>query len=106
LLHFSFLIHFSDLSDNSLCYSFFTGYELYYIPANKEIEIDEFDSLHHWTKVPIDSGASVSHVLQNQLDPNTEYVFKIRAIYPKGPGVFSEPCISKTLPEGYLDTLY
>jgi hypothetical protein len=48
----------------------------------------------------VDSGSSTSHVLQNELQPNTEYVFKIRAIYPKGPGVFSEPCISKTLPEG------
>lgn len=50
------------------------GYEIYYVPANKEIEIDEFDSLPKWTKVPIDSGASVSHVLQNELEPNTEYV--------------------------------
>lgn len=85
------------------------GYELYYVPANKEIEIDEFDSLPKWNKVSIDDGEATSHVLKNALEPNTEYVFKIRAIYPKGPGVFSEPCITKTLPEGkqyYLSYFY
>jgi hypothetical protein len=76
------------------------GYELYYVLANKEIEVDEFESLSKWTKVQVDDGDSTSHVYRNELEPNTEYVFKIRAIYPKGPGVFSEPCITKTLPEG------
>lgn len=58
-------------------FNFLVGYELYYVPANKEIEIDEFESLPKWTKVGIDSGASISHVLQNELEPNTEYVFKV-----------------------------
>ncbi|VDK31242.1 unnamed protein product [Gongylonema pulchrum] len=34
------------------------------------------------------------------LEPDTEYVFRMRAIYPDGPGVFSEACITKTLPDG------
>ncbi|CAD5221630.1 unnamed protein product [Bursaphelenchus xylophilus] len=76
------------------------GYEIFYVPANKEIEIDEFDSLPKWTKISVEDGDATSHVLKNELQPDTEYVFKIRAIYPKGPGVFSEPCITKTLPEG------
>ncbi|KAI6201744.1 hypothetical protein M3Y96_00874900 [Aphelenchoides besseyi] len=81
------------------------GYELYYVPANKEIEVDEFDSLPKWVKIPIDSGDATSHVLRNELEPNTEYVFKIRAIYPNGPGVFSEPCITRTLPEGHAPVI-
>ncbi|CAD5215684.1 unnamed protein product [Bursaphelenchus okinawaensis] len=76
------------------------GYEIFYVPANKEIEIDEFDSLPKWTKLSVDDGNAESYVLNDGLQPDTEYVFKIRAIYPKGPGVFSEPCISRTLPEG------
>lgn len=38
--------------------------------------------------------------IANTLKADTEYIFKIRAIYAQGPGVFSEPCITKTLPEG------
>lgn len=38
--------------------------------------------------------------IENMLEPDTEYVFKMRAVYPDGPGVFSDACITKTLPDG------
>ena len=68
--------------------------------ANKEIERDEFESLPKWTKLAIDDGAATTYALRDALAPNTEYVFKIRALYANGPGVFSVPCITRTLPEG------
>uniref|UniRef100_A0A915EU82 Uncharacterized protein n=1 Tax=Ditylenchus dipsaci TaxID=166011 RepID=A0A915EU82_9BILA len=77
-----------------------TGYEIFYIAADKQIEEDELLSLPKWNKVNVADPDSVSHTILNELKPDTEYVFKIRAIYSSGPGVFSEPCITKTLPEG------
>lgn len=48
----------------------------------------------------VDNPDDLGHKINNLLLPDTDYVFKIRAIYPDGPGVFSEPCIMKTLPDG------
>lgn len=45
-------------------------------------------------------GSQLHADIAEGLEPDTEYVFKIRAMYHSGPGVFSEPCITKTLPEG------
>ncbi|KAK5970177.1 hypothetical protein GCK32_013330, partial [Trichostrongylus colubriformis] len=52
------------------------------------------------SKIVIDDPSKLTHKIQNLLQPDTDYVFKIRAIYPDGPSVFSEPCIMKTLPDG------
>ena len=52
------------------------------------------------TKIDIDDPDTLSIKIEDGLTPDTEYVFKIRAIYASGAGVFSEPCIMKTLPEG------
>ncbi|EJW70884.1 hypothetical protein WUBG_18212 [Wuchereria bancrofti] len=38
--------------------------------------------------------------IDGTLEPDTEYVFRMRAVYPDGPGVFSDACITKTLPDG------
>ncbi|PIO53180.1 hypothetical protein TELCIR_25495, partial [Teladorsagia circumcincta] len=54
------------------------------------------------SKIVIDDPSKLTHRIQNLLQPDTDYVFKIRAIYPDGPSVFSEPCIMKTLPDGTL----
>lgn len=51
-------------------------------------------------KIEILDGKTLSYNIENQLQPDTEYVLKIRAIYKSGLGVFSKPCIIKTLPEG------
>lgn len=40
------------------------------------------------------------------LEPDTEYVFRMRAVYPDGPGVFSAACITKTLPDGLFFYLF
>lgn len=48
----------------------------------------------------ISDGNTLSYNIENQLQSDSEYVLKIRAIYDTGPGVFSKPCITKTLPEG------
>ena len=96
-----------------------TGFEIFYVPADKPIEEDELLSLPKWygfevykiffsinvinlfrTKVSVSDPYATSHRIFNELKPDTEYVFKIRAVYPTGPGVFSQPCITKTLPEG------
>ncbi|KAI1721109.1 fibronectin type III domain-containing protein [Ditylenchus destructor] len=77
-----------------------TGFEIFYVPADKPIEEDELLSLPKWTKVSVSDPYATSHRIFNELKPDTEYVFKIRAVYSTGPGVFSEPCITKTLPEG------
>uniref|UniRef100_A0A915BJG8 VWFA domain-containing protein n=1 Tax=Parascaris univalens TaxID=6257 RepID=A0A915BJG8_PARUN len=78
------------------------GYELYYIKADVKIWEDDLASIGDWNKIPIfeaDEENLIYHI-DNLLDPDTEYVFKIRAIFPDGPGVFSEACITKTLPDG------
>uniref|UniRef100_A0A914HSM9 Uncharacterized protein n=1 Tax=Globodera rostochiensis TaxID=31243 RepID=A0A914HSM9_GLORO len=76
------------------------SYEIYYVPAEKKIEEDEQLSLPKWSRVDVPDASKTSHIIWNALEPDTEYVFKIRALYPSGPGIFSEPCIAKTLPEG------
>lgn len=77
-----------------------SSYELYYIPADKKIFENEFVNLPKWAKVEVSDPNKLSHILAHVLAPDTEYVFKVRALYPSGPGVFSEPCIARTLPEG------
>lgn len=66
--------------------NFYCFFQIAYLLYRAKVDIDDPDSL----KIKIEDG----------LTPDTEYVFKIRAIYNSGPGVFSEPCIMKTLPEG------
>ncbi|KIH59561.1 fibronectin type III domain protein, partial [Ancylostoma duodenale] len=75
------------------------GYEIYYVPGYKSVDADDL-VLSDWSKIVIDDPTRLSHRIQNLLQPDTDYVFKIRAIYPDGPSVFSEPCIMKTLPDG------
>ncbi|KJH47474.1 fibronectin type III domain protein [Dictyocaulus viviparus] len=75
------------------------GYEIYYVPGDKSVHADDM-VLSDWSKIAIDDPSKLSHKIQNLLQPDTDYVFKIRAIYPDGPSVFSEPCIMKTLPDG------
>uniref|UniRef100_A0A1I7XGK7 Down syndrome cell adhesion molecule-like protein Dscam2 n=1 Tax=Heterorhabditis bacteriophora TaxID=37862 RepID=A0A1I7XGK7_HETBA len=74
-------------------------YEIYYVPGDKSVHVDD-SVLSDWVKIVIDDPTKLSHKIQNLLLPDTDYVFKIRAIYPDGPSVFSEPCIMKTLPDG------
>uniref|UniRef100_A0A0R3PSV6 protein-tyrosine-phosphatase n=1 Tax=Angiostrongylus costaricensis TaxID=334426 RepID=A0A0R3PSV6_ANGCS len=77
------------------------GYEIYYVPGDKSVHADMV--LSEWLAallIAIDDPTKLSHKIQNLLQPDTDYVFKIRAIYPDGPSVFSEPCIMKTLPDG------
>lgn len=76
------------------------GYELYYIEGDKEIEEDDIESLPKFKKIEINDPEQLSTKIDGLLEPDTEYVFKIRAIYDNGPGVFSEPCITKTPPDG------
>lgn len=47
-------------------------------------------------------GDKLYYKIDGLLEPDTEYVFRIRAVYADGPGVFSDACITKTLPYGYL----
>ncbi|KAK6743874.1 hypothetical protein RB195_010896 [Necator americanus] len=75
------------------------GYEIYYVPGDKSVDADD-QVLSDWSKIVIDDPNKLTHRIQNLLQPDTDYVFKIRAIYPDGPSVFSEPCIMKTLPDG------
>lgn len=58
------------------------------------------------TKIDISDPDTLGIKIEDQLTPDTEYVFKIRAIYASGPGVFSEPCIMKTLPEGMRSLVF
>jgi hypothetical protein len=51
-------------------------------------------------QVRTDDPNKFTYKLDNVLEADTEYVFKMRAIYKDGPGVFSDPCITKTLPTG------
>uniref|UniRef100_A0AC35F5C1 Uncharacterized protein n=1 Tax=Panagrolaimus sp. PS1159 TaxID=55785 RepID=A0AC35F5C1_9BILA len=76
------------------------GYELYFIEADKEIDEDDIISLPNFEKIAIDDPAQLKYKLIDMLKADTEYVFKIRAIYANGPGVFSEACITKTPPIG------
>lgn len=76
------------------------GYEIYYVRGDKSVEEDDSQGLSDWVKISIDDPQKLSHKIQNLLLPDTDYVFKMRAIYPDGPSVFSEPCIMKTLPDG------
>lgn len=76
------------------------GYELYFIEADKEIDEDDIISLPNFEKIAIDDPSQLKYKLLNMLKPDTEYVFKIRAIYANGPGIFSEACITKTPPIG------
>uniref|UniRef100_A0A183G3Q2 Protein-tyrosine-phosphatase n=1 Tax=Heligmosomoides polygyrus TaxID=6339 RepID=A0A183G3Q2_HELPZ len=75
------------------------GYEIYYVPGEKSVDADDL-ILSDWSRIVVDDPSRLSHKIQNLLQPDTDYVFKIRAIYPDGPSVFSEPCIMKTLPDG------
>ncbi|KHN88307.1 Mesocentin [Toxocara canis] len=78
------------------------GYELYYIKADVKIWEDDLASIGDWNKIPISETDEdkLRYHIDNLLEPDTEYVFKIRAIFPDGPGVFSDACITKTLPDG------
>ncbi|VDK48392.1 unnamed protein product, partial [Anisakis simplex] len=78
------------------------GYELFYIKADVKIWEDDLASIGDWSKVPISEtdDDKLRYFMDNVLEPDTEYVFKIRAIFPDGPGVFSDACITKTLPDG------
>lgn len=58
------------------------------------------------TKLIVPDLNKLSIDIENALKLDTEYVFKIRAIYAQGPGVFSQPCITKTLPEGIFQFFF
>ncbi|CEF66897.1 Down syndrome cell adhesion molecule-like protein 1 [Strongyloides ratti] len=75
------------------------GYELFFVPADKKVESEDDRLLDDWEKMTID-GVGTTTKIEDLLKPDTEYVFKIRAIFPDGPGVFSKACISRTLPLG------
>uniref|UniRef100_A0AAF5I0P7 Uncharacterized protein n=1 Tax=Strongyloides stercoralis TaxID=6248 RepID=A0AAF5I0P7_STRER len=75
------------------------GYELFFVPADKKVESEDDRLLDDWEKMTID-GVETTTKIEDLLKPDTEYVFKIRAIFPDGPGVFSKACISRTLPLG------
>uniref|UniRef100_A0AC35TXB2 Titin n=1 Tax=Rhabditophanes sp. KR3021 TaxID=114890 RepID=A0AC35TXB2_9BILA len=90
------------------------GYELFYVPANRKVESEDDKKLDDWDKIDINEVRNTikmedlpesdedlkNGVYRGKLAPDSEYVFKIRAIYPGGPGVFSKACISRTLPLG------
>uniref|UniRef100_A0A0N5CG51 EGF-like domain-containing protein n=1 Tax=Strongyloides papillosus TaxID=174720 RepID=A0A0N5CG51_STREA len=75
------------------------GYELFYVPADKKVESEDDRLLDDWEKMTID-GFGTTTKIEDVLKPDTEYVIKIRALFPDGPGVFSKACISRTLPLG------
>ncbi|CAJ0581112.1 unnamed protein product, partial [Mesorhabditis spiculigera] len=75
------------------------GYEIFYVPGDKSVDADEQAS-SDWFKISIDDPDKLAHAINNLLNPDTDYVFKIRAVYEDGPSVFSQPCIMKTLPDG------
>jgi hypothetical protein len=54
--------------------------QIYFVPAEKRIEEDELLSLPKWTRVEVPDPGKNSHMIWNQLEPDTEYVFKIRAL--------------------------
>uniref|UniRef100_A0A0R3RV16 Fibronectin type-III domain-containing protein n=1 Tax=Elaeophora elaphi TaxID=1147741 RepID=A0A0R3RV16_9BILA len=78
------------------------GYELYYIKADAKIWEEDLASIDDWNMIPITEkdGEKLYYKIDGLLEPDTEYVFRMRAIYPDGPGVFSDACITKTLPDG------
>uniref|UniRef100_A0A1I8E9B7 Fibronectin type III domain-containing protein n=1 Tax=Wuchereria bancrofti TaxID=6293 RepID=A0A1I8E9B7_WUCBA len=78
------------------------GYELYYIKADTKIWEDDLASIDDWSMIPITEKDEnrLYYKIDGTLEPDTEYVFRMRAVYPDGPGVFSDACITKTLPDG------
>ncbi|VBB26357.1 unnamed protein product [Acanthocheilonema viteae] len=78
------------------------GYELYYIKADAKIWEDDLASIDDWSVISITEKDEdkLYYKIDGLLEPDTEYVFRIRAVYPDGPGVFSDACITKTLPDG------
>uniref|UniRef100_A0A915MVF1 Uncharacterized protein n=1 Tax=Meloidogyne javanica TaxID=6303 RepID=A0A915MVF1_MELJA len=77
------------------------GYEIYFVPAEKEIEEDELLSIPSWTRVNVVDPSKNSHMIWNMFEPDSEYVFKIRALYQSGPDLIIKiRCIAKTLPDG------
>lgn len=40
------------------------------------------------------------------LKPKTDYVIKVQAVSERGPGVISQPYRVKTLPSGFLSSVY
>ncbi|VDK64046.1 unnamed protein product [Onchocerca ochengi] len=78
------------------------GYELYYIKADAKIWENDLASIDDWNMIPITEkdGDKLFYKIDGLLEPDTEYVFRMRAVYPDGPGVFSDACITKTLPDG------
>lgn len=88
------LIHSLEREQQQLRHSFHRC-----LMENSVVENEDISS-HCRTKISITDPDKLSHKIQNLLLPDTDYVFKIRAIYPDGPSVFSEPCIMKTLPDG------
>ncbi|CAG9535199.1 unnamed protein product, partial [Cercopithifilaria johnstoni] len=78
------------------------GYELYYIKADAKIWEDDLASIDEWSMLPIREKKEdkLHYKIDGLLEPDTEYVFRIRAVYSDGAGVFSDACITKTLPDG------
>ncbi|VDN92224.1 unnamed protein product [Brugia pahangi] len=78
------------------------GYELYYIKADAKIWEDDLASIDDWSMISITEKDEdrLYYKIDGSLEPDTEYVFRMRAVYPDGPGVFSDACITKTLPDG------
>ncbi|VDK87367.1 unnamed protein product [Litomosoides sigmodontis] len=78
------------------------SYELYYIKADAKIWENDLASIDDWSMIPITKkyGDKLHYKIDGLLEPDTEYVFRIRAVYTDGPGVFSDACITKTLPYG------
>lgn len=79
----------TNLGGNKLNYNFYVKFLLPFV-SRSMIPIKEKD------------GDKLHYKIDGLLEPDTEYVFRIRAVYPDGPGVYSDACITKTLPEGLL----
>lgn len=54
--------------------------QIYFVQAEKEIEEDEILSLPSWVRVNVLDPSKNSHTIWNMFDPDSEYVFKIRAM--------------------------
>ncbi|VDM96837.1 unnamed protein product, partial [Thelazia callipaeda] len=78
------------------------GYELYYIKADTKIWEDDLASINDWSMIAITgtNDDTLHYKIDGSLEPDTEYVFRMRAIYSDGASIFSEACITKTLPDG------
>lgn len=50
------------------------------MPAEKEIEEDELLSIPSWARVNVVDPSKNSYMIWNMFEPDSEYVFKIRAL--------------------------